>query len=408
MATQLSINNYYYRRGGAEVVFLEQNRLLEKTGWKVVPFSMQHSRNLDTPWSKYFVSEIEFGRPYSFREKIRRIPKVIYSFEARKKLNRLLDWVRPDVSHAHNIYHHISPSVLSVLRERGVPTVITLHDLKLACPAYSMLNREGICERCKGGKFHNILIHRCLKGSLALSCLVMLESGLHRLLGSYMRSVDRFIVPSRFHMKKMAEWGYGLERFVHIPNFIDIAAYQPVYRPGSAFLYLGRLSPEKGILTLVKAAAMAEVPVWIAGTGPQESSLRELAQKTGANVTFLGYLTGKALHRAVHSARAAVLPSECYENSPLSVMESYALGKPVIGSAIGGIPELIREGKTGTTFESGSVESLAAALRRFADMPNTALTEMGRRGRTWMESDYTAEHYRSRLLDVYRSIGVSF
>jgi glycosyltransferase involved in cell wall biosynthesis len=408
LPTLLSINNYYYRRGGAEVIFIEQNRLFAKFGWNVVPFSMQHPRNLDTPWSKYFVSEIEFGEPYSVWGKIARVPKAIYSFEARRKLDRLIDSVRPDVSHSHNIYHHISPAVLGVLKRRGVPTVLTLHDLKLVCPAYSMLTHDGICERCKNGKLYNVVIHRCMKGSLALSGIVMVESCLHRVLGSYEHNVDRFVVPSRFYKEKMAEWGWDSGRFVHIPNFVDVGAHQPDFRVGKAFLYFGRLSPEKGLSTLVRAATMAKVPVWIAGTGPQERSLRKLAERAGADVTFLGYLTGEALHNAVRSARATVLPSECYENGPLGIMESYALGTPVIGAAIGGIPELIYDGETGLTFQSGSVEGLAVALRRVADMPDQQLAEMGRNGRAWMESDYTAERYRGRLLELYADMGVSF
>ena len=408
MPTLISINNYYYRRGGADIVFLEQNRLLAKSGWSVVPFSMQHTRNLDTPWSRYFVKEIEFGEPYSMWEKIVRVQKAVYSFEARRNLDRLLDSVRPDVSHSHNIYHHISPAILGLLKRRGVPTTITLHDLKLLCPAYSMLTNDGICERCKNGKLYNILIHRCMKGSLALSGIVMVESSLHRLLGSYKDNVDRFVVPSRFYKEKMVEWGWDCGRFVHIPNFVDVVSYRPDFSVGKAFLYFGRLSPEKGLVTLVRAAAMARVPVWIAGTGPQEPSLRKFAETAGADVTFLGYLTGEALHNAVRSSRATVLPSEWYENAPLSMMESYALGTPVIGAAIGGIPELVRERETGFTFQSGSVESLAAALRRVADMPDQQLAEMGRNGRAWMESDYTAERYRDRLLELYADMGVSF
>ena len=176
MPTLLSVNNYYYRRGGAEVVFLGQNRLFEDIGWRVIPFSMQHSSNFDTPWSEYFVNEIEFGAQYSTWQKLAWIPKVIYSFEARRKLARLVDMVQPDVCHAHNIYHHLSPAILSLVKSRGVPVVLTLHDLKLACPAYKMLTHDGICERCKGGRLYNVMWHRCIKESISLSAVVMLEA----------------------------------------------------------------------------------------------------------------------------------------------------------------------------------------------------------------------------------------
>lgn len=406
MPTLLSINNYYYRRGGAEVVFLEQNRLFEKVGWRVVPFAMHHPKNIRVPWSKYFVNEIEFGENYSTWEKLARIPKVIYSVEARRKLNQLLNDVAPDISHIHNIYHHISPSVFGVLKQHGVPVVLTLHDLKLACPAYSMFTHDGICERCKKKKLYNIVIHRCVKRSVLLSSIVMVEAILHKLLRSYENNVDRFVVPSLFYLEKMIEWGWERRRFVHIPNFVDVERLRPNFKVGKVFLFYGRLSPEKGIITFIKASALAKVPVRIVGTGPQEDVLRELAARTGADIIFLGYLNGEALFDAVRSARTVVLPSEWYENAPMSVMEAYALGKPVIGARIGGILELIREGETGVTFQNGSVESLAAALRRFADMPDAKLADMGRQGRAWMESDFTAERYRERLLKLYSDIGV--
>ena len=151
MATLLSINNYYYYRGGAETVFLEHNRMFDAAGWSVVPFAMKHPQNLPTPWSRHFVEEIEFGQDYSFAQQLARAGKVIYSFEARTKLARVLDQAHPAVAHGHNIYHHISPAILGLLKQRKVPTVLTLHDLKVACPAYNMLAPDGICERCRGG-----------------------------------------------------------------------------------------------------------------------------------------------------------------------------------------------------------------------------------------------------------------
>src|ERR1700736_4129847 len=157
MPRLLSINNYYYPRGGSEAVFFGHNRMLEELGWDVVPFSMRHASNLASPWSEYFVDDIEMQGDYSLVQKLTRLPKVIYSFEARRRLDQLVARVPPDVAHAHNIYHHISPSILGLLQRRGIPTVLTLHDLKIACPAYNMLARDGICERCRGGRLYNVV-----------------------------------------------------------------------------------------------------------------------------------------------------------------------------------------------------------------------------------------------------------
>jgi len=402
----LSINNYYYYRGGAETVFLEQNRMLEAVGWQVAPFAMRHPKNLETPWSRYFVDEIEFGEAYSFAQKVIRANKVIYSLEARSKIRRLIDDFQPDVAHAHNIYHHLSPSILGVLKSRGVPTILTLHDLKIACPAYNMLAPDGICERCKGGRVHNVVVHKCIKGSTLLSGVVMVEAVVHRLLGSYRHNVDRFVVPSRFYIDKLTEWGMPAELFRHVPNFADVSRHEPNYTPGKSFLYFGRLSREKGVPTLIRAAAATGCSLSIAGTGQQAEELQALARELNADVTFLGYLTGSALHEAVKNASAIVLPSEWYENAPMSVLEAYAFGKPVLGARIGGIPELIRDGETGLTFASGDVESLADALQRFLALPASDISEMGRRGRRWVETEFTASLYRDRILDIYKELGV--
>lgn len=407
MSTLLAINNYYYPRGGSETIFFEHNRMLEVLGWTVVPFSMRHASNLPSPWSDYFIDELEMNGDYSLLEKLGRVPKVIYSFEARRRLGQLLDRVRPDVAHAHNIYHHISPSILGLLHRRGVPTVLTLHDLKIACPAYNMLARDGVCERCRGGRLYNVVTNRCIGGSAVMSAVVGLEALLHKLLGSYNRFVDLFVVPSRFYIDKFCEWGMARARFRHIPNFVDLSGYEPRYAPGDSFVYFGRVIRQKGVATLIQAAAQARVPLQIAGTGPELAAMRELATRLGANVSFLGHLGGSALHDTVRNARAVVLPSEWYENAPVSVLEAYALGKPVIGARIGGIPELVRENETGVCFESGNVSDLTAALLGMQSRADGELEQMGRSGRRWVEQEFTVEMYRRRILTAYRELGIS-
>ena len=404
MTKLLAINNYYYRRGGAEVVFFEQNRLLGNTGWQVIPFAMQHEKNLDTPWSRYFVSEIEYGVHYSAAQKLVKATKAVYSLEARRKLRKLLQRTKPQIAHCHNIYHHISPSILPVLKEFNLPTVLTLHDLKITCPAYNMLLRGSICERCKGGSTHHVLLNRCIKDSFLLSGAVFLESVLHGFLGSYEKNIDRFVVPSKFYLEKLAEWGWDSRRFVHIPNFVDVKKHFPVFSPGRHFVYFGRLSREKGVNTLIRAAAHARVELFIVGVGPQERELRSLAQQLGAKVTFSGFLSGEALHEAIRSSRATVLPSEWYENGPISVLESYALGKPVIGASIGGITEMIKQEETGLTFKSGSVEDLTERLLSMARLPDREVVQMGQCARGFAEAEFSAERYLERILALYATM----
>jgi glycosyltransferase involved in cell wall biosynthesis len=404
--TLLTLNNYHYRRGGADVAYLEQSELFMRNGWEVASFSMMHEKNIASPWDRFFVQEIEFGHTYSRLRLLENAVKSIYSFEAASKVRALIRRMRPDIAHAHNVYHHLSPSVLRAVKEEGIPVFLTLHDVKILCPARTMWRHGMVCEDCRGGRIHNVVRHKCMKDSLALSSLMFLESGAHRLLGLYKNNVDKFISPSLFVMKKFVEWGWPEDRFVHIRNFVDAATYVPSYRPGRAFLYFGRLSGEKGVSALVRAAAMARVSLWIVGTGPELQALKVLAESLHADVTFFGYKTGEALWDLVRGARAVVLPSEWYENAPLSILEAFALGKPAIGARIGGMPEMIRDGVTGRLFESGNVQDLAQTLVSVAEKPDSTIEEWGRQAQHLAVTEYSPIGHYERLVELYAKYGL--
>lgn len=406
MPNLLSLNNYGYIRGGSDAVFLAHDRLFAERGWDTAIMAMQHPKNFPSKWSPYFVDEIEMGRDYSLAQKAKMSAKIIYSREARRKLRALLDVFTPDVAHVHNIYHHISPSVLSLLKERGVPMVMTAHDLKLACPNYKMLNRTGVCERCRGGNYLNVIRHRCLHGSVSLSALVALESTLHRALRSYSGNLNKIVAPSTFMRNKLIEWGWPASMIEVIPNFVAYESMQPQFAPGSYFVYFGRLQMDKGLDTLVHAAADAKVALHVVGTGPDEKAMAHIAAQTGAQVTFHGYQSGTALHTLVREARAVVIPSRLYENAPIAALEAYALGKPVIGSRIGGIPELVREGETGALFDTGDVAALSAILRHYQDAADATLMQMGRAGREMVEHGFSESAYVRRMADLYARVGV--
>lgn len=403
----LAINNYFYRRGGAEAVFFDHMSMFGEIGWDIVPFAMQHELNESSPWSDYFVSEIEYGRRTGLLRKAVQAASVIYSLEAQRNLGRLIDRARPSVAHAHNVYHHLSPAIFSTLKAAGIPVVMTVHDLKLACPSYKMLRDGRVCEDCRGGRVYNVLRHRCVKGSAPLSAVVLAETVLHRLLGLYRDKVDRLVVPSRFYLEKLAEWGWPREKMVHIPNFVDVTALSGDWQEGDYFAFAGRLAPEKGLATLIRAAALSNQRLVIAGTGPEEQTLRSLAAELKADVTFAGYLSGEKLHRLIGESRALVLPSEWYENAPISVLETYALQRPVIGAAIGGIPEMVKEGETGLLAAPGDAGDLARALREMAALSPAERARMGAAARSWVASEFSAATYRERTLDLYGAIGVA-
>lgn len=409
MPKLLNVNSYHYRRGGSDAVYFDHAALLTSQGWESGFFSMQHPKNEATPWSRYFVDELEFGHRYSLRQKLAMAVKVVYSFEAQRKLRALLQDFPADVAHLHCIYHHLSPSILPVLREAGVPVVLTAHDLKIACPAYKMLNAGGICERCRTGSVLNVIKHRCVRDSLGASAIVAVESGLHGLRGpldSYRRHVSRVVAPSRFYVEKLVEWGWPREQLSYIPNYVDAAAFEPRFEPGNYLLYFGRLAPEKGVATLLRAAAKAGVALKLAGTGPEDEALRRLASALGADAQFLGFQSGAALHALIRGARAVVLPSEWYENAPMSVLESFALGTPVVGAQIGGIPEMIDPGLSGWTFASGEVTELAERLREVRATPDARIAEMGRAARDTVVQRFNRAGYLQQMLALYAELGV--
>lgn len=407
MPSLLNVNNYHYRRGGSDSVYLDHGAMFEDLGWDCAYFAMRHPHNLSSAWGEFFVDEIELGHDYGLLERIAKATKVVYSFEAQRRLRALLARMRPDVAHLHCIYHHLSPAILPVLHEAGIPTVMTAHDLKLVCPAMTMLTHDGVCERCKDGRLWQVARHRCLHGSLAVSAVVAAESLMHRRLQSYRRHLDRIVVPSRFHLAKFVEWGWPREAFVHVPNFVDAGRFQPGFTPGRDFVYVGRLAAYKGVATLLRAALRAGVALRIAGIGPDEARLRAHHAERGGAVEFLGHVSGGELHDLVRGARAVVLPSEMYENAPLAVLEAFALGKPVVGARIGGIPELVEDGRTGWTFPSGDAEALAQVMATVATMPDAEVESMGRTARRRVESDYSLARYRDAMLHLYRTMGVA-
>ncbi|RXT46360.1 glycosyl transferase [Bosea sp. Tri-44] len=401
----LAINNYFYRRGGAESVFLDHIDLFAAAGWEVVPFAMQHPANLPSAWSDYFVSEIEYGGVGGPITKARQAAKIIFSLEARRKIRALIGRAPPTIAHAHNVYHHISPSIFGALKAEGVPLVMTAHDLKIGCPAYKMLSQGRVCERCHGGRIHNVLLHRCVKDSALVSGLVLMETLVHRSLGLYRNTIDRLIAPSRFYRDKLVEWGWDASRITYIPNCIDTSQYSPAFHEDDYFVYAGRLAPEKGLVTLVRAAALSRQRLVLAGTGPEEPALRHLAWNLGADVVFAGHLDKPELKRLIGEALALVLPSEWYENAPISVLEAYALGRPVIGTRIGGIPELVADGETGLLVEPGSPAMLADALAALASLSPTARAGLGAAGRDWVSREFSPDGYRDRTMDLYEALG---
>lgn len=399
----LSVNKYYWRKGGSEAVFFGEKDMLESEGHSVIPFSMACRENEDTTYSKYFVREVDYDKP-ALKDRLVAASKIIYSFNAARMMKKLLSNHSPDLAHFHIFQHQISVSVFSSLKRKKVPIILTLHDLKPICPSYTMYTNGAVCEACIGGGFYNCFVNRCTKGSALGSLINSFEMYFHHMAGFY-RDVDRYIAVSKFYMEKMIEYGFPRKKISYLPNFIDASEYTNDVVDSGYVLYFGRLSEEKGVASYIESAAInPEIPHFIVGTGPLEKDLIKKVEKESlSNVSFLGFKSGQELKKILAEALCVVVPSEWYENCPMTVLEGFASGKPVIGANIGGIPELIDQGVDGLLFRPGDVQELAKKTRWVFEHRLEA-AEMGLRGRKKVKDNFNyAKHYRG-LMSIYDAV----
>lgn len=398
----LFLNNFNYVRGGSEVVFFEEMKMLQKNNHETTVFSRANDKNQKAEYEDYFPPAIDTEQLGLNLRAFSTVKELIYSSAAKAGLGSVIQSFAPDIAHAHNIYGRLSLSVLDKLKEREIPTVLTLHDLKLICPSYLMLSHGAVCEKCKGDKFYHAVFERCHKNSIAASTVYALETWINHLFKKY-DAVKYFIAPSNFLRNKLIEHGWSSEKIVYIPNFVDTSKIKPTIGAGEYFLYIGRLSHEKGVKTLLKAMAGIKFKYFlkVVGDGPERASLERIAAELGVNVQFTGYLNGSALQDALSRAKVVIMPSECYENAPLSLLEAFSYGKPVIGARIGGIPEMIDDGVNGFLFESGDVNDLRAKIDAFLSLTEKEASEMGKKAREKVDDKYSPDVHYTKLLKVY-------
>jgi len=402
----LFLNNYNYVRGGAERVFLTEAELMQAHGNTVHIFARRHPNNLGSAYDKYFPGEMVTDSLKPSVDGLRSLLQLFYSRDAKKCLDEMLQKIKIDIGHAHNIYGRLTTSVLDLLHKKNIPMVMTLHDYKLICPAYSLLSHGRICEECKGHLFYMAIKNRCHKESFLASTIYAFESYFNKIFKKYEKNVRFFITPSQFLKSKFIQFGWPEERLVYVPNFIETSDFEANYTPGKYFVYLGRLSYEKGISTLIEAFMKIKINklgLVVIGEGPMKEHLTTLTAGE-SRIRFTGYLSGKTLKEETRNALAVIVPSECYENAPLSILEAFAFGKPVVGSRIGGIPEMIDHGVNGYLFEPGSVDDLREKLDLVRSMSTKRVIEMGQAARKKVEKYYGADLHYEMLTSVYQRI----
>lgn len=402
----LMVNKFFYIKGGSETYYFSLKKLLERHGHEVIDFSMQDDKNMDSKYSNYFVNNVNYNIKTNFLHKINMAINIIYSIDAKRKFEKLVRDTKPDIIHLHIFQHQISPSILDVIKKYHIPVVYTAHDLKMLCLNYKMMHDGEICEKCKGGKYYYCLLNKCVKNSFLRSCVNMLEGYLHKCKKTY-HVIDTIITPSAFYKNKFIEFGVDDSKIVHIPNFLDFdteSSHVPQETKGY-YLYFGRLSEEKGILTLIKAAIESEIELYIVGTGPLKDFLEKYIYKNQINnVKILGFKSGKELKILVAKSKAVVLPSEWYENGPYSAIEALQLGRPLIGSDLGGIPELISENKNGYIFKNKNIIDLKKCFDKMEKLNSSEYKAMERYSKKLFDKNYTSEIHYQKILKVYTDL----
>lgn len=406
----LLIDVYNYVKGGAETVNFTTAAILRQHGHEAVPFALKWADNLPSPYSAYFAESKESRKgPLSI------FPKAVayfYNADAARRIERLIEDERPDIAHIHLMWGQVTPSIFPVLRRHGIPVVYTVHDYRLVCPAYTFKDNAGrICERCRGRAFYHCLLHNCCKGSRLQSLVMTAEMYFRNAFFHPARNIDGFIYVSDF-ARSIQERYMPLATdlpSMRLYNCTSSFADTPkTARPSDPyFLYFGRLSHEKGITVLIDALASTPgIRLKIAGTGPLDAMLRQRVAEAGMadRVEFLGFKTGRELTDLIAGAYFVVVPSVWYENNPMTIIEAYAQATPVIGSRIGGIPEIIVDGTTGYQAEAFSADDLAACLRRASQLTSEGYAAMSAEALRFAKLNFSPEQYYPKLIDFYTKI----
>lgn len=385
----LMINKFLYPNGGSETYIFKIGEWLEKNGHEVQYFGMEHAGRCVGNRVNAYTSDMDFHGG-SILSKLTYPIKTIYSSEARKQIRKVLDDFKPDVCHINNFNYQLTPSIILEIKKwnKNCRIIFTAHDYQLVCPNHmcNNPNTHQNCEKCLGGHFINCAKGKCIHGSTAKSAIGTMEAMLWNGNGVY-KNFDKIICCSEFLKKKMDTNPIFAEGTIALHNFVEKVENKDVEKKDYV-LYFGRFSEEKGIGTLIQAAKeLPDVQFIFAGTGPLESEINGVE-----NIKNVGFQKGDALEKLIREAKFSVYPSEWYENCPFSVMESQMYGTPVLGADIGGIPELIQEGKTGELFESGNKEELKSKIKEMSS----------KQYKVDSVSFDTVDEYCQKLMKIYR------
>ena len=400
--TIIQANKFYFQRGGAERYLFDLSAWLAARGHTVVPFAMQHPDNLSTPYANFFPSEVKTERVKFGWQGLRTAGRMFYSLEARRNLSTLMVKTHPNILHVHNIYGQLSPSILDTARVLRVPVVMTVHDHHLVSPQYNLW-APGCGINYQHIGIINGTLARFHKQSAAASFAQVATYKFHRWLRIYERGVDRFMCPSNYLAKQLIAGGYDKDKIRVNSYGINPSTTKANFDHQGYILFVGRLSAEKGIETLLEAAArLPDLPFRIVGTGPDEVRLHTLGHHL-PNVTFVGFRDGEMLKDEYRGALAVAVPSRVNEVFPLVVLEAMAAGKPVVASHVGGMSEVVEDRRTGLLVPPLDINAWVEAFDRLA-LDEDFRHALAKQSRLAVETTFHISHHHERLLKIYEEV----
>jgi glycosyltransferase involved in cell wall biosynthesis len=380
----LLVHNRYQIPGGEEVVFEQERQLLERAGHQVLTYCRTNFE-ADT---------------YTGMRRMNLVKNIAWSDDTKQELAHLLRDEKPQIVHVHNTFMMMSPSVFAACREAGVPVVQTLHNYRLFCPAANFVRNGKPCEECVEHTLLRGIQYGCYRQSRAATATVALMLQIQRKRDMF---ADLHVALTDFSRNKFIACGIPADKVSVKPNFV-YPDPQARTEAGSHAVVVGRLSEEKGLHTLLIAwkRLRTRIPLSIVGEG---SLLQQLQQKVSglklSGVTFHGRLTHDKTLQMIKSARFLIVPSECYENFPMGIAEAFACGVPVLCSDLGGMREIVAEGRTGLRFAAGNSIDLATKVE-WAWSHQPEMAAMGTNARREYQAKYTAEKNYPLLMEIYR------
>jgi glycosyltransferase involved in cell wall biosynthesis len=396
-------NKFFYPKGGDCLYTLRLMKLLQNNGHTVIPFGMNHPQNISTGHEKYFVPYIDFNdelKKHGITNALKVASRAVVNSTAAQYIRRLIDDNQPDIVHLQNIHHQLTPAIAVAAKSCGVPVVWTMHDYILACPNDNLLRDGKICTECVKGANYPMVLHRCKKDSFGASILAALERTIYNP-KHLEKVVSNFICPSKFMAGILRQTGISQNKITALPNFLIPS--NTISTGDEYFLYIGRLTIEKGVDTLIDAFGKTNrSKLIIAGEGPLGDQLKlKVVKADYKNISFVGHQSPENIQKLLAGCLASIVPSIWYENFPYAVMESMAAGKPVIASRIGGIPEMIDHQINGLLFEPGNSDQLAQMIENIGSSKSLAV-KYGQAGKEKVKCEYSGQKHYENLFEIYK------